>query len=100
MDPMDLFKNLQNLQSQMSSMQEKIKEIVVHGSSGGGMVELSLNGDMQVLSVKIAPEVVDPEDITMLEDLILAAMNSALSKLKEEMAGKASSLAGTGFPGL
>ncbi len=101
MDPMDLFKNLKDLQAQMSGMQEQLKDIIVHGSSGGGMVIVDMNGKMEILSVKISPEVVDPEDIPMLEDLVLAAFNSAAASLKEKMAQQASSLTGgAGFPGL
>lgn len=101
MDPMDLLKNLKDLQSQMSGMQEQLQDIVVQGSAGGGMVVIDMNGKMETLSVKIAPEVVDPEDITMIEDLVLAAINSATAALKDKMAEQAASLAGmTGFPGL
>ncbi len=101
MDPMDLLKNLKNLQSQMSGMQEQLQDIVVQGSAGGGMVVIDMNGKMEVLSVKIAPEVVDPDDITMIEDLVLAAINSATAALKDKMSEQAASLAGmAGFPGL
>jgi nucleoid-associated protein EbfC len=101
MDPMDLLKNLKDLQSQMSGVQERLKDIIVQGSAGGGMVVIDMNGSMEVLSVKIAPEVVDPEDITMLEDLVLAACNSAATALREKMSQQAASLAGgAGFPGL
>lgn len=100
MDPMDLMKNLKNLQEQMSGMQDKLDDIRVQGSAGGGMVVVDMNGKMEVLAVKIAREVVDPDDVTMLEDLVLAACNSAASALKEKMAQQASSLAGgAGFPG-
>lgn len=100
MDPMDLMKNLKDLQNQMSGMQDKLAEIRVQGSAGGGMVVIDMDGKMDVLSVKIAKEVVDPEDVTMLEDLVLAAYNSAAAALKEKMAQQASSLTGgAGFPG-
>ncbi len=101
MDPMDLMKNLKDLQSQMSGMQDKLNDIVVQGSAGGGMVVIDMNGSMEVLNVKIAPEVVDSDDITMIEDLVLAACNSALETLKDRMKDQASSLTGGfGFPGM
>jgi DNA-binding YbaB/EbfC family protein len=96
MDPMDILKNLQNLQSQMSGMQDKLKDITAIGSSGGGMVTIEMNGNMEVLQVKIAPEVVDPEDISMLEDLVLAAVKSAMDTVKERVTKEAGNLAGMG----
>lgn len=96
MNPMDLFKNIQQLQSGMKDMQEKLKDIVVIGTAGGGMVAIEMNGQMQVLGVRIEREVVDPEDVPMLEDLVRAAFNDAFSKVREEMQGK---LAG-GVPGM
>ncbi len=101
MDPMDLMKNLKDLQSQMAGMQDKLSDIVVQGAAGGGLVVIDMNGKMEVLNVKIAPEVVDPDDIAMIEDLVLAACNSALDTLKDRMKDQASSLTGgLGFPGM
>ncbi|MDA3832720.1 MAG: YbaB/EbfC family nucleoid-associated protein [Spirochaetales bacterium] len=100
MDPMDIMKNLQNLQSQMSGMQEQLQDITAQGSAGGGMVTVEMNGKMDVLSVHIAQEVVDPDEVGMLEDLVLAAISSAMGAIKEKIASEASSLAGgAGFPG-
>jgi len=91
---MDLFKNLQELQSQFGSMQEKMKHITVTGTSGGDMVRISLNGHMSVTDVHIAKEVVDPEDVEMLQDLILAAFTDASAKLKEKMQEEMSDITG------
>lgn len=100
MDPMDLFKNLQNLQSQMTGMQDKMKDISAVGTSGGDMVSIEINGAMEVTKVKILPEIVDPEDISMLEDLILAAFTDAGTKIKVKLASEMSSLTGgLGLPG-
>ena len=100
MDPMDLFKNLQSLQSQMTGMQDKMKDVSAVGTSGGDMVSIELNGAMEVIKVKILPEIVDPEDIPMLEDLILAAFTDAGTKIKVKLASEMSSLTGgPGFPG-
>lgn len=105
MIPMDILKNMQNLQGKMEEMQEQLKDITVSGSSGGGMITVKINGKMEVLDVSIAPEVVDPSDITMLEDLILAAVNSTLHELQDALKSHASQLTGGlnipgGFPGL
>ncbi|MFO7850669.1 MAG: YbaB/EbfC family nucleoid-associated protein [Spirochaetia bacterium] len=94
MNPMDLFKNLQNLQSQFGDMQEKMKHIFVTGTSGGDMVRVTLNGQMNVTDIHIDKEVVDPEDVAMLEDLILAAFTDASAKLKEKMQEEMSDIAG------
>ncbi len=100
MDPMDLFKNLQSLQSQMTGMQDKMKDVSAVGTSGGDMVSIEINGAMEVIKVKISPDIVDPEDITMLEDLVLAAFTDAGTKIKVKLASEISSLTGDlGFPG-
>jgi len=91
---MDLFKNLQNLQSQFSDMQEKLKEITVTGSSGGDMVRVEMNGQFDVLDLSISPDVVDPNDVGMLQDLIKAAFTDAQSKVKEQMQQQMSDLTG------
>ncbi len=94
MNPMDMFKNLQNLQSQFGEMQEKLKEIKVTGTSGGEMVKVEMNGQMEILSVHIEPEAVDPSDVKMLEDLMLAALHNASSKVKEKLREEAGNLTG------
>ena len=94
MNPMDMFKNLQNLQSQFGEMQEKLKDIKVTGTSGGEMVSVEMNGQMEVLSVHIEPEAVDPSDIKMLEDLVLAAMHNASAKVKAKLQEEAGNLTG------
>lgn len=104
MNPMDLLKNFQDMQGRMQEMQRRLKDIVVTGSSGGGMVKITMNGNMEVKSVSIAPEIVDPDDVGMLEDLVLAAMNSVNRELQESMKQHASELTGglsiPGFPGM
>ncbi len=99
MNPMDMFKNIQNLQSGMKEMQEKLKDIIVIGTAGGGMVAIEMNGQMQVLGVRIEREVVDPEETGMLEDLVRAAFNDAFAKVKEQMQGELSGgLGGMNIP--
>ena len=104
-NPFDVFKQLQGLQSRMGEMQEKLKTVRVTGSAGGGMVTVEMNGQMQVEKVIIAPEAVDPLDIPMLQDLVLAAVTDAMDRLKErirEEVSQASGLLGLppGFLGL
>ena len=94
MNPMDMFKNLQNLQSKFGEMQEKLKNITVTGTAGGEMVSVEMNGQMEVLNVHIEPEAVDPDDIKMLEDLMLAALHNASAKVKERLQQEAGDLTG------
>ncbi len=85
----NLIKQAQEFQKKMKQMQEELSKKVVEATSGGGMVTVTANGKQEVLSIKIDPEVVKPDDIEMLEDLILAAVNEAKRKAdelaKEEM---------------
>ncbi len=94
MNPMDILKNFQNVQSRFQEMQDKMKEVKVTGSAGGDMVQVLMNGQMQVLDVTIAPEVVDPNDVVMLQDLILAAITDASSKVREKLQEEISSMTG------
>jgi DNA-binding YbaB/EbfC family protein len=84
-NPFDILKQLQGLQSRMGEVQEKLKSVRVTGSSGGGMVTIEMNGQMRVDKVAIAKEAVDPADIPMLEDLVLAALTDTLDKLKDRL---------------
>ena len=95
-NPFDILKNAQKIQEQMGSFQEKLKDITATGSSGGGMVEIDMNGSMQVLAVRISPEA--REDIDMLEDLITAAFNSAMEKIRESLNKEMGALAGINLP--
>lgn len=94
MNPFELIKNFQNIQSQVNEMQEKMKDITVTGSSGGDMVTVTMNGHMQVLDVTISPEAVDPSDVGMIEDLVLAAFTDAFNKVKDRLKDEVSNLTG------
>jgi DNA-binding YbaB/EbfC family protein len=105
MNPMDLIKNLKDVQSRMSEMQEKMKDVQVTGTSGGDMVSVDMDGQMSVRKVTISPEAVDPEDIEMLEDLVLAAFTDASAKIREKLQDEMKSVTGgldlpPGFPGM
>lgn len=94
MNPMDILKNVQQLQSRMSEAQSKLKEITVEGSAGGDMVRVELNGEFTVTKVTITPEAVDPDDVEMLQDLVLAAFSDATYKVRERIQQEMSSVTG------
>lgn len=77
----------QELQAKLAKAQQELAEATVEGSAGGGAVKVTINGQQQLLSVKISPEVINPDDVEMLEDLVLAAVSEALTK-SQEMATK------------
>jgi len=100
-NPFDLIKNAQKIQEQMSGFQEKLGAITVTGASGGGLVEIDINGKLEVTAVRIAPEAAN--DIEMLQDLIISAFTNGTAKVKEAVSKEASSMTGglniPGFPG-
>ena len=96
-----IIRQAQQLQKQMGKLQEEMKERVVEASAGGGMVTAQVNGQQQLLRIKIDPEVVTPDDVGMLEDLIVAAVNQAMKKSKELFEKEMSKLTGgLALPGL
>ena len=97
-NPYDLIKNAQKIQEQMGSFQEKLGSIRVTGSSGGGMVEIDLSGGMEILAVRISPDAMEGGDREMLQDLVAAAYNSAMGKVKEVLSREMGALAGGAFP--
>lgn len=97
----DLMKQAQKMQQDLMKAQEELATQIVEGTAGGGMVKVEMNGKNQILSVKIDPEVVDSDDVEMLEDLIIAALNEAqekVSKTSESEMGKLTG--GMNIPGL
>jgi DNA-binding YbaB/EbfC family protein len=97
----NLMKQAQKLQSKMAQLQEELGQRTVTAQAGGGMVEATANGRQELVSLRIDPEVANPEDVEMLQDLILAAVNEALNRAREMMAQEMGKLTG-GFqiPGL
>jgi nucleoid-associated protein EbfC len=93
-NPFEMIKQLQGLQSRVGEIQEKLKAVQVTGSAGGGLVTVEMNGQMQVEKVTIAPEAVDPKDIPMLQDLVLAAMTDAMERLREKIRDEVSQATG------
>ena len=98
MNPKQLMKQVQQMQEQM---QQRMAELRVEGSAGGGMVKATMNGNKEVLSVSIDKEAVDPNDVEMLQDLVVAAVNEASRKVDEEMQGQIGAMTGgMKIPGL
>ena len=96
-----LLKQMEDMQANMVKAQEEVAAMVIEGTAGGGIVTASLNGKQELESITLAPEVVDPEDIEMLQDLIVAAVNDAQRKLQEITQQKMSAVTGNiQIPGL
>ena len=96
-----LLKQAQQMQGKMAEMQQRLAENTIESSAGGGMVKVTMNGRHEVISLKIDPEVVDPADVEMLEDLVIAAVNEARSRIDEMIKAEMSSLTGgISMPGL
>jgi len=97
----NLMKQAQKMQKQMMEIQEELADRTVEATVGGGMVTVVANGQQDILSIKIDPEVVDPNDVEMLQDLILAAVNEAHRKAQEMMNQEMGKLTGgLKIPGL
>jgi DNA-binding YbaB/EbfC family protein len=96
-----IFKQAQEMQAKMSQVQEELARKTVEASSGGGMVKVVVNGQLVVSSVKIDPSVVNPQEMEMLEDLVLAAVNEGLRRAREMAAEEMSKVTGgLKIPGL
>lgn len=101
MNPFELFKNAGAIKEQLENVQGQLAEITATGSSGGRMVEVTLNGKFEMIDIHLDPICVDNRDVKMLEDLIKAAQHDAISKIQDkikEMSGPM--LAGLNIPGL
>jgi DNA-binding YbaB/EbfC family protein len=90
----NLMKQAQQMQAKMGEMQAKMQEIEVTGSSGAGMLSVTLNGKYEMKKVKIDPSLVDPKDVEVLEDLLLAAFNDAKTKAEALMQDEMAKLTG------
>jgi nucleoid-associated protein EbfC len=98
-----LLKQAQKMQQDMAAAQEALKDETVEASAGGGMVKVVVTGDLDIKSITIDPEAVDPEDVELLQDMVLAAVNEGLRSAQElaasKMGGIAGGLGGLGLPG-
>jgi len=98
---MDMMRQVQRLQEEMVKAQEALSEETITVTAGGGAITVVMTGQQQVQSISIAPEVVDPDDVEMLEDLVTAAVNEALERSQELAAEQMGALTGgLSIPGL
>jgi DNA-binding YbaB/EbfC family protein len=100
MNQAQAMKQLQRAQAEMARVQEELKSDLVTASAGGGAVKVSVTGDMIVTDVVIDPRAVDPEDVAMLQDLVVAAVNEAMRQAQELSNAKMQKvMGGMGLPG-
>ena len=97
----NMMKQIQKMQEDMQKMQAEVEASEFTASVGGGAVEVTVNGSHEVLAVKMKPEIVDPEDIEMLEDLLISALNESIKKANDAMEqGMEKAKGGLSIPGL
>src|SRR5215212_9494832 len=94
-----IMKKAQQMQAEMAKAQEQLKDETVEASAGGGMVKVTMTGDMQLREVKIDPEAIDPDDPELLQDMVTAAVNEALRAAQELAASRMGGIAGLGGGG-
>ncbi len=103
-DMNQMFKQVQKMQAEMAAAQESLKDEVVEASAGGGMVKVQVTGEMELKSITIDPAAVDPDDVELLQDMVLAAVSEGLRSAQELAAQKMGAitggLGGLGLPGL
>jgi DNA-binding YbaB/EbfC family protein len=101
MDLNAMMKQVQQMQAEMASAQDKLKDEVVDASAGGGMVKAKMSGDLRLLELRIDPQAADPEDVELLQDMVLAAVNEALRAAQELATSKLGGITGgLGLPGM
>lgn len=98
MNMKQMMKQARKMQEQLAAAQERLKDVQVSASAGGGAVKVSATGDMQITSIEISPDACNPEDVELVQDMVLAAVNEALSSARE--AADAQMSAATGMGGL
>jgi DNA-binding YbaB/EbfC family protein len=90
----NLLRQAQEIQQKLARAQEKLEEEAVEGSAGGGVVTVTVNGKQRIQSVTIDPAAIDPEDLAILEDMIVAAVNDAMEKLQKLMSSRLGAITG------
>lgn len=96
-----MMKQAKKVQEQIAKMQEELKQREIQASAGGGAVTVTVNGQQEILAIKISPEAVDPDDLEMLEDLVLAAVNEGMRKSQEMVSNEMAKITGgLNIPGL
>lgn len=101
MNMQKMMRQMQKMQSDLAKVQAELEEMTVEGTAGGGVITVVVNGHQDIQQIQIEPDAVDPEDVEMLEDLILAAVNDGLRKSRELSASEIEKVTGkVNLPGL
>lgn len=96
----NLLRQAQELQNKLAKAQEELATLTVEGSAGGGAVKVVITGQQKVQSVKVSPEAVNPQEVELLEDMVMAAVNDAIQKSQDMAQKKLSTVSGIKIPGL
>lgn len=101
MNMQEMMKQARKMQEQLAQAQESMKDVTIDASAGGGMVKATVNGDLELVSIQIDPDALDPEDVDLLQDMIVAAVNEAIRGVSEVASKQMSSItSGLNIPGM
>ena len=101
MNMQEMMKQARKMQEQLAQAQESMKDVTIDASAGGGMVKATVNGDLELVSIQIDPDALDPEDVDLLQDMIVAAVNEAIRGVSEVASKQMSSITGgLNIPGI
>lgn len=101
MNMQEMMKQARKMQEQLAQAQENMKDVTIDASAGGGMVKATVNGDLELVSIQIDPDALDPEDVDLLQDMIVAAVNEAIRGVSEVASKQMSSITGgLNIPGM
>lgn len=101
MNMQEMMKQARKMQEQLAQAQESMKDVTIDASAGGGMVKATVNGDFELVSIRIDPDALDPEDVDLLQDMIAAAVNEAIRGVSEVASKQMSSITGgLNIPGM
>ena len=101
MNMQEMMKQARKMQEQLAQAQESMKDVPIDASAGGGMVKATVNGDLELVSIQIDPDALDPEDVDLLQDMIVAAVNEAIRGVSEVASKQMSSITGgLNIPGM
>lgn len=101
MNMQEMMKQARKMQEQLAQAQESMKDVTIDASAGGGMVKATVNGDLELVSIQIDPDALDPKDVDLLQDMIVAAVNEAIRGVSEVASKQMSSITGgLNIPGM
>ena len=101
MNMQEMMKQARKMQEQLAQAQESMKDVTIDASAGGGMVKATVNGDLELVSIQIDPDALDPEAVDLLQDMIVAAVNEAIRGVSEVASKQMSSITGgLNIPGM